>query len=315
MNWRDAYEAQMDLWKLARSEVGPGLMVATIGEENRKGMRDETVQMLFGLMKAEEPKLLGADPFFVAEEFCDLVDEARWGFQPEELHPSDFLTPMGFVYFEKPIEVYTQYETPTLLAGFSWCPTGIVGDDGVWNPEAEPLETAAGGTAQWTGVALTLYAHARDEALWRKLQSKLSFLHFTPWWFGMEFNGNETDEQGRQTQASEWWRVVQVTLRLMQETISERSEAQADRASRRRGERAGFDPRTIVVIRLRRPRHKPIETGAEINWSHRWIVQGFWRNQWYPSLGIHRQKYIGAYVKGPDDKPLVTKGRAFNWDR
>lgn len=319
MNWKDAYEAQMDLWRLARSEAGPGLMIASIGEENRRGMRPDTVEMLFDMMKAEEGKLLTADPFFVAEEFCDLVDEARWSFKPEPLHPQDFLTPFGFVYFEKPIEVYAQYETPTLLAGFSWCPTGMKGVENVeqWKAKNEGLETTPlGGTdIEWTGIALTLYAGVREEGLWRKLQSKLSFLHFTPWWFGMEFSGNDVDEQGRQTMASEWWRVVQVSLRLMQETISERSEAQADRASRRRGERAGFDPRTIVVIRLRRPKQKAVEPGGEVNWSHRWIVQGFWRRQWYPSLGIHRQKWIGAYVKGPEGLPLITKRRAWNWDK
>lgn len=41
-----------------------------------------------------------------------------------------------------------------------------------------------------------------------------------------------------------------------------------------------------------------------IEWSHRWIVSGHWRNQWYPSSGTHELTYILPYVKGPDDKPL-----------
>jgi hypothetical protein len=308
MNWKDAYEAQMDLWKLSRREEGPGLMVSTIGEANRKGMRDETLKMLLDLMQAEERKLLTADPFFVAEEFCDLVDEARWSFAPEPLHPSEFLTPSGFVYLEKPLQLDAQYELPTMLAGFSWCPIGT--REGMEAGEMPPLAEI-----QFQGVALTLYGFVRDDSIRRRLDSRLSFLHFTPWWFGMEFSGNESDENGLPTMASEWWRAVQACLRLMQQTVVERSEGQADRASRRRGQRAGFDPRTIVVIRLRRPRHKPVEEGREVNWTHRWISQGHWRMQPYPSLGITRQKWIGASVKGPEGLPLITKRRAWNWDR
>jgi hypothetical protein len=65
------------------------------------------------------------------------------------------------------------------------------------------------------------------------------------------------------------------------------------------------------VIRLRRPKAKP-EGERTVDWSHRWLVRGFWRNQWFPSLGIHRQLWISDYIKGPEDKPLRIKPtRAF----
>jgi len=41
-----------------------------------------------------------------------------------------------------------------------------------------------------------------------------------------------------------------------------------------------------------------------------------WRNQWYPSLSQHRQKWISPYVKGPEDKPLVVRPRrVYQWTR
>jgi hypothetical protein len=56
---------------------------------------------------------------------------------------------------------------------------------------------------------------------------------------------------------------------------------------------------------LRHPRRPAGEaTTATVAWTKRWVVSGHWRNQWYPSIGAHRQRYILPYVKGPADKPL-----------
>jgi hypothetical protein len=44
--------------------------------------------------------------------------------------------------------------------------------------------------------------------------------------------------------------------------------------------------------------------GEGPDWQYRWITRGHWRNQWYPSLGEHRQIWIAPYVKGPEDKPF-----------
>lgn len=68
----------------------------------------------------------------------------------------------------------------------------------------------------------------------------------------------------------------------------------------------------MTVVRLRRPRSAPSDEERDVNWAHRWIVSGHWRNQWFPSLKTHRQVWIGSYVKGPEDKPLLLRrGRAF----
>jgi hypothetical protein len=73
----------------------------------------------------------------------------------------------------------------------------------------------------------------------------------------------------------------------------------------------------VVVVKLRREqgeRHEP--TGEEGNYSHRWIVGGHWRNQWYATESIHRQIWISPYVKGPEDRPLIVRPRrVFQWER
>ena len=61
----------------------------------------------------------------------------------------------------------------------------------------------------------------------------------------------------------------------------------------------------IKIIQLRR--RSPATNGLEPqsrDYSCRWLVRGHWRNQFYPSSKSHRPRFIPAYVKGPDDKPL-----------
>lgn len=52
-----------------------------------------------------------------------------------------------------------------------------------------------------------------------------------------------------------------------------------------------------------------------VDWSCQWIVRGHWRNQWYPSEGRHKQRYVPPYVKGPPDKPLRVTERVVEFVR
>ena len=71
----------------------------------------------------------------------------------------------------------------------------------------------------------------------------------------------------------------------------------------------------VLIVILRRKEHRRYESDddsiAAREWTHRWYVNGHWRNQWYPTLGLHRQRWIEGYVKGPEDKPLVLKERRY----
>ena len=67
-----------------------------------------------------------------------------------------------------------------------------------------------------------------------------------------------------------------------------------------------------AVVTLRRPDAPSPHEHSDVEWSRRWVVSGHWRNQWYPSLGVHRQIWISPYVKGPEEAPLVVrKDRVF----
>lgn len=83
-----------------------------------------------------------------------------------------------------------------------------------------------------------------------------------------------------------------------------------DRPMRRRIERMGRPASPVLIVTLRREASQRAEpSDSLIEWTHRWIVRGHWRNQWYPTQEAHRAIWIDPYVKGPEDAPLVVRER------
>lgn len=108
---------------------------------------------------------------------------------------------------------------------------------------------------------------------------------------------------------------------LMQQKIGYNRVVEPDRPLRRRKMRTAPNMGDIIVAHLRRrvprdPEHEEWdETHEGPEWSHRWLVRGHWRNQWYPSENRHKPVWIMPFVKGPDDKPLIIKDRVVSADR
>jgi hypothetical protein len=309
---------------------------------------EDTRNLVVQMYVSETQRLLDADPIYVSEEMCEVIEAACDSFSPEPLMETDLITPRGFIYFERPFVIPDRFDEPTTIAGASWqrlfssstpkkaaaVERQIVewGSDNLVDLENKLL--LADPDIQAWGISLTLYAdmygylpgekeentHANKI---RELYPAPSLppmipLHLTPWYFKMTFDGNEWDENGRPTGAEWWWRIIQTTFRLMQQRISVKHRQLPERTARREAKRIGARPETeIVVVRLRREKGETKEpTGESANYSHRFIVGGHWRKQPYTSLGIWRQIWISPYVKGPEDKPLIVRPkRVYQWDR
>lgn len=92
------------------------------------------------------------------------------------------------------------------------------------------------------------------------------------------------------------------------------SEPRTAITERGKGKKPRLD--AITALTLRRVRREPTEpSGAGRDYQHRWIVSAHWRNQWYPSERRHKTILVGPYVKGPDDKPLLTGERVYRFIR
>jgi hypothetical protein len=98
---------------------------------------------------------------------------------------------------------------------------------------------------------------------------------------------------------------------LMKQRLHVERAERADRPTRRRLARqhSPLAERFIKVVTLRRiEERKPTEGEAQhVERTHRWIVSGHWRNQWYAAERMHRLIWIHPFIKGPDDMPLVEK--------
>lgn len=334
-HWHDAYDAQMTLWRFLRSQVGMFWMEREY-RRAAEGLNENTRRMLGDLWAGEPGRLLSADPFYVTADMCEVVEAAKETFVPEPLLPNDFLTPVGFCYYERPF-VLDSKSVITSIGAFSWQPVIATGaDEELRGLEKLPeglvdLEEAGPYIEAWRsgkgGVAITLYASSRapgaeDHEGYAMLEQRYGVqiwpMHATPWWFGMDYRGNEVDENLVATRAESWWKLLQTTLRLMQQRIAHRQVERPDRGARREARKLRLpDEREIVVVRLRREGHdEQPESQRDVPWTHRWITSGHWRNHWYPSEGVHRQIWISPYVKGPKDRPLIVRPRrVFQWER
>lgn len=84
-----------------------------------------------------------------------------------------------------------------------------------------------------------------------------------------------------------------------------------------------FDPeiRKVKMLVLRENLHRSGESADDDErvrreYSHRFIVRGFWRNQAYgPNHSLRRRQWVPPFVKGPSDKPLICKETVRIWKR
>lgn len=100
-------------------------------------------------------------------------------------------------------------------------------------------------------------------------------------------------------------------LCFIQQKLCSRERIPLPRSTRRRAARWQVPSPDINVITLRRrvyPVNRPEGAGLPVDWSCRWIVRGHWRDQFYPSRGLHIPIFIESYIKGPDGKPIKKPG-------
>ena len=339
-HWHAAYDAQTALWRWYRTPIGEGFLMQSY-REAAENMNPETRTMLMDLHRGERTRLLDLDPIYVSEEMCEVVTAASESFAPEPLLDTDLITPRGFLYYETPFDVPDRFDKPTWIKAIAWqriFDTSQAMEKEAHNeliqkliaeyPEYQPgaigiiedqIEQLPGIRAH--GITLTIYTDRhKEEFTHPELFPPVVPLHLTPWYFGMSFDGNEVDENGLETGAEWWWKIVQTTFRLMQQRIAHKTLSRPDRASRREGAKLRIpDEREVVVVRLRREKGETAEpTGEKANYSHRFIRDGHWRNQPYGPRAnpTYRQIWIYPTVVGDPELPLIIRPRrVYQWER
>lgn len=134
--------------------------------------------------------------------------------------------------------------------------------------------------------------------------------------YGEVVSSATVDDDGT-LEYSKWemLRSVGATLLFMQQRLAVIGHRmRPPRAVRRAVRRFQFENEwNIVTLRrnLRTENSEPDEGAPD--WSHRWIVAGHWASYWCGERGDQHlePRFLAPYVKGPPDKPLLVRSRAF----
>lgn len=328
--WEETLDHQIDLLKSLHSEMGrryvEGWAQSVKGETpdgqasgwtNKDGTPNRSLDpaakayakaLLGDLPDKLSAMVFNADPVYVDPDVMTIIEGASAGFEPEPLRPEDLITEAGFMWFPRPIrmpDIYGKVMTYRAV---------------LWHPLVVRRERA--GSIDGTGIYLSLFHSIDDpddyadaDAMAREIKAgRLLLAHVAPWEFGKGYEQTGNPASGLYGTA----KIIQCAWRLMLQTLSVRTQERASGPFRKRWARADMPEKRVTVVRLRRPAQErdPDAEHRTVDWQSRWIVGGHWRNQWYASLGVHRQVWISPYAKGPEDKPLVLKKtRVFEWIR
>lgn len=111
---------------------------------------------------------------------------------------------------------------------------------------------------------------------------------------------------------------------LLGQTVADTGEAPLPKHFRKRAERRGI-PARVTVVQLRHKATHRAEGESLVQWSHRWVVRGYWN--WYhcgPNHPLAQQvapgeymcrRWIAPHVRGPEDKPLVVTEKVYGLHR
>jgi hypothetical protein len=239
-----------------------------------------------------------AELFYVGGEMWQTMTIASPVLPAFELHPDDIPAEIGMVFFEESAPMLVSEESEDFpsetdqVIAISW----------FLGPGSEPDDGPVLWITPWVRVEEMNGTPEEIRRFRSVFKSALMPLGPLSWHVGTEWNTSLS--------ASSWPAWLMTFFRLLQEAWARIEPAVLDRPTKRRLARMGVAPRTIKVLSLPRREHGP-STGSNTNreWTHRWVVDGHWRNQWYPSQNRHAPKWIHAHLKGPDDKPFLPKDK------
>jgi hypothetical protein len=319
MSWRQALDTQTDLRQMwENTKVLPWLRTS-FRIDHVANDEESAANMALQIRESEWRKLAVTPPYWISEDACTLIQEASKTFQPEPLLATDLLTPSGIIVFAKPMDTGVlvnpdllppnitahHLETPVTCRVITWCPVSEMDDaKSVIHYDNDEHRQ---------GIAFAAYECPQDFG--STVQNMgLPYLpivvqgipFYSGWQFGNIIPTGETAHSHNAVHA-----IFQVASRLITQRVMSQTTQGVDRHTRKRAMRADIPFTEVNVVDLPRRVSSSNPQGTGVEYTHRWMVAGHWRNQWYPSLGTHRQRWIHGYVKGPDDKPLVVKQRVF----
>lgn len=299
-------------WKtIPGRQYAAGFMASVM---DKPGMSTDEDDDRLGLFLAEQQihALDRAPTYWVSKDMISVCEHAAKSMPGQPLHWEDMPTQSGFVFFDRSVYVIDARGKKVGFRGVMWCPAFV-------RTTNMPQGTEA--------INLVFYSDRDDpndeDRIWADTEERLAatpkliLLHFTPWTLNEPWG--EEDQRLIDGSVTDTRRFMAAFWTIIQQHII--ASAPLPRALARRTARGKVTPvNEIKVVTLRKVIRRTHDDGEEhaenhVDWSHRWIVDGFWRNQWYPSIKTHRLIWISPYVKGPEDRPLIIKDKIYKFSR
>jgi len=292
----------------------------------------------------EVARLREASLYYISAETVQLIGAAYDGFPAVPARITDPPSECGFAVFGAPLlcrpvsqqDAAAQRATalahgidptgaddPIYVVAAAWGPfepDGWAGTPGIWVSfySARGQMTRFWDSGQLAGAAVLPRVNAENETAWQCLPPTGPAAGKT------EADYTLPDDRGG---TGGWGRVLTCLWAMMaQEHIVESTGVHVPKTERKRHTREGWsDPREVVLVQYRRSvRAQEDEVNAALaaaggsskrarrdgEWyTVRFPVSAHWRNQWYPSEGVHRVRRIPASWKGPEDAPVKVRER------
>jgi hypothetical protein len=334
-------DAQLDQIKFLKSDLGKRYTV-TYCEDG--GLDERAARVMW---EGQLDILHWAETYCVSADVGEVLAGAAPTLPNFSLHPDDLPSPVGWVWFEDGIPMLDRRGHTMVVKGFSWGTVTLddnirdVADNGpssqIGIPKQDRIEKALASDeakGRNPGVIVFAYTDPNDERddLTRDLRETFGATDdhirrlpglYMGHWFPVAYGDDWTvdRDRNRKAGAQPMSELLVAFWRFIQEPWIDGRMMLPGRPATRRNRAAGRPEPNVRVVRLRRAEARTRrereegEEPVETLWSHRWIVKGHWRNQWYPSMQQHRPRWIPRHIKGPEHLPLVVHDTVFLVDR
>lgn len=330
-----ALDVQLDLFRYYTKDTygrryADTILQATMVDDDGHDLERPIEGM--GIMLHE--KILIGETYAVAEEIIDVLEHGAETIPEFVLELSDIPAPAGFVWLERPIVFPDRHDRTLVVRAFGWHVTKLRGN-------LEEDRSAIAEIAEVSPALAVAAELARREGrevmccvVWTDPTDERDHLHAK---YAEESMHDVTRaphdlmsmivgfwEIGR----SEWYdlsserfgKLVLTFLRFIEEPWVDYRQMVPHRHQRKRAVRTRRAEPQVHVVQLRRALSRGGKSGRgggpPVEWDHRWLVRGHWRNQACgPGRKDRRPRYIPEHIKGPEDKPLVVHDKIFSVDR
>lgn len=246
--------------------------------------------------------------YAVEEEVAALIQVGAESMPEQKLLQSDLPSRSGMLLLPRPVGVLDKNLNVYPISGVFWLPAvGESVDRGERNPGIMTVHFTTNNDL------------ARDDYEWPKVHPDfppLTILHIMFLPFGTEMVTETGTAPEADASIRRFIKHLQSFWAFVQQKVVEVETTQMPRPIRKRAEKQDRKVSELKVVRLRRLARESVkpapEGGKEIHWSHRWVVRGHWRNQFYASLNDHRAVWIYPFIKGPTEKPLRMRKTIFD---